>query len=185
MHTLSPPTKYIHKLRGLSPIHSKHWHGAQGLMWGTRGPFPLAAAMGVVVVMPVVFGAKAAEKCNKNTKISFLVSIVLFVTIYCKTYCSSRIANCSMAQAQVVACPEPEPLWSNEPLAYWVSPESSCHCKNDSQIVLRRKHRSNEENENWLYTTYLRLLILGAWLFREWFLCPGGSYAPCSTVLDF
>jgi hypothetical protein len=36
-------------------------------MWGTRGPFPPAAAMVVVVVMPVVFCAKATEKSNKNT----------------------------------------------------------------------------------------------------------------------
>jgi hypothetical protein len=41
-------------------------------MWGARGPFPPAAAMAVVVVMPVVFFAKATEKCNKNTKISCL-----------------------------------------------------------------------------------------------------------------
>jgi hypothetical protein len=33
-------------------------------MWGTRGPFLLAAAMVVVVVMPFVFYAKATEKCN-------------------------------------------------------------------------------------------------------------------------
>jgi hypothetical protein len=45
-------------------------------MWGTRGPFPLAAAMVVVVVMPVVFCAKATKKCNKNTKISFLLAII-------------------------------------------------------------------------------------------------------------
>jgi hypothetical protein len=45
-------------------------------MRGARGPFPPAAAMVVVVVMSVVFCAKATEKCNKNTKISFLVAIV-------------------------------------------------------------------------------------------------------------
>jgi hypothetical protein len=32
-------------LGGLSAIHSMHWIGAQGLMWGARGPFPLVAAM--------------------------------------------------------------------------------------------------------------------------------------------
>jgi hypothetical protein len=31
-------------------------------MWGTRGPFLLAAAMVVAVVTPVVFCAKATEK---------------------------------------------------------------------------------------------------------------------------
>jgi hypothetical protein len=65
-HPQSPP-KYIRKLGGLSPIHLTHWRGAQGLMWGARGPFLLAAAMVVAVVMPVVFCAKATEKQNKNT----------------------------------------------------------------------------------------------------------------------
>ncbi len=39
----------------------------------------------------------------------------LFITIYCKTYCNSYIANCSVARSQVVTWPEPEPLWSNGP----------------------------------------------------------------------
>jgi hypothetical protein len=60
--TLDRPKKYIRKLGGLSPIHLMHQRGAPGLMWGTRGPFLLAAAMVVVVVMPVVFCAKATEK---------------------------------------------------------------------------------------------------------------------------
>ncbi len=105
IQTLSPPQNYICKLWGLSRIHSKHWCRAQGLMWGTRGPFLLAAAMAVAVVTPVVFCAKATEKCYKNTEISFLVAIILFITIYCKTYCSSRIANCSVAQARHVRSP--------------------------------------------------------------------------------
>jgi hypothetical protein len=37
------------------------------------------------------------------------------MTIYCKTYCNSHNANCSVAQAQVVVWPEPKPLWSNGP----------------------------------------------------------------------
>jgi hypothetical protein len=68
-----PPQQYIHKLGELSPIHLTRRRGAQGLMWGTRGPFPLAAAMVVAVVTPVVFCAKATEKQNKNTKISCLL----------------------------------------------------------------------------------------------------------------
>ncbi len=86
-------------------------------MWGARGPFPPAAAMVVAVVTPVVFCAKATEKRNKNTKISWWLIKGLFITIYCKTYCNSYIANCSVARAQVVAMawPEPEPLWSNGP----------------------------------------------------------------------
>ncbi len=50
-------------------------------MWGTRGPFLLAAAMVVAVVMPFVFCAKATEKYNKNTKINFSVAKVSFITI--------------------------------------------------------------------------------------------------------
>ncbi len=69
-HTHPQPPQ--NTLGGLSHIHSKHLCRAQGLMWGARGPFPPAAAMAVVVVMPVVFFAKATEKCNKNTKISCL-----------------------------------------------------------------------------------------------------------------
>ncbi len=45
IHTLNSPKKYIRLLGGLSTVHLTHWIGAQGLMWGTRGPFPPAAAM--------------------------------------------------------------------------------------------------------------------------------------------
>jgi hypothetical protein len=68
-----PPQKYIRKLRGLSPIHVTRRRRAQGLMWGTRGPFLPAAAMVVAVVTPAVFCAKATEKQNKNAKISCLL----------------------------------------------------------------------------------------------------------------
>jgi hypothetical protein len=43
-------------------------------MWGAWGPFPPAVAMVVVVVMPIVFCAKATEKRNKNTKFSCLLA---------------------------------------------------------------------------------------------------------------
>jgi hypothetical protein len=42
-------------------------------MWGASGQFLPAAAMVLVVVMPVVFCAKATETCNENTKTSFLL----------------------------------------------------------------------------------------------------------------
>jgi hypothetical protein len=71
--------------------------------------------MVVAVVTPGVFCAKATKKINKNTKISWCLPKSLFITIYCKTYCNSYIANCSVARAQVVAWPEPVPLWSNGP----------------------------------------------------------------------
>ena len=43
---------------------------------GARGPFLPAAAMVVAVVTPVVICAKATETCNKNTKNSFLLTII-------------------------------------------------------------------------------------------------------------
>ena len=72
IHTLNSLKNYIHSLGGLSPTHLPHWRIAKSLMWGTRGPFLPAVAMVVVVVMPVVFCAKATENCNKNTKINCL-----------------------------------------------------------------------------------------------------------------
>jgi hypothetical protein len=47
-------------------------------MRGVRGPFLPEVAMVVAVVMPVVFCAKATEKCNKNTKISFLSKMFVY-----------------------------------------------------------------------------------------------------------
>jgi hypothetical protein len=65
IHTITPPPKKnICKLGGLSPILLKHQRGAQDIMWGARGPFLPMAAIIVAVVMPVVFCAKATEKCN-------------------------------------------------------------------------------------------------------------------------
>jgi hypothetical protein len=45
IHTLNSPKNYIRLLGGLSPIHTLRRRGAQGLMWGTRGPFLPAAVM--------------------------------------------------------------------------------------------------------------------------------------------
>ncbi len=73
----------------------------QGLVWGARGPFPLAAAMVVAVVTPGVFCAKATEKRNKNTKLSWWLTKSLFITIYCKTCCNSYITNSSVDRARV------------------------------------------------------------------------------------
>jgi hypothetical protein len=69
INTFNPPKEYIRKLKGLLPIHSKRQRGAQGLMWGARGPFLPVAARVVAVVTPVVFCAKATEKRNKNTNL--------------------------------------------------------------------------------------------------------------------
>ncbi len=45
INALNSPKKYIRLLGALSPIHSMCRRRAKGLVWGTRGPFPLAAAM--------------------------------------------------------------------------------------------------------------------------------------------
>jgi hypothetical protein len=45
IHTHNSPQNYTRLLGGLLPIHLTHWRGAQGFMWGTRGPFLPAAAM--------------------------------------------------------------------------------------------------------------------------------------------
>jgi hypothetical protein len=45
IHTLNSLKNYISLLTGLSSIHLTCWRGAQGLMWGTRGPYLPAAAM--------------------------------------------------------------------------------------------------------------------------------------------
>ena len=45
INTLNSPQKYICLLGGFSPIHLMHWRRAEGLMWGTRGPYLPAAAM--------------------------------------------------------------------------------------------------------------------------------------------
>ncbi len=70
-HTLNP--QKLHLLsQGVVAHPLEAAAQSAGLMWGTRGPFLPAVAMVVEIVMPVVFCAKATEKCNKNTKISCL-----------------------------------------------------------------------------------------------------------------
>ncbi len=44
INTLNSPKNYICLLGGLLPIHSMRQRRAQGLVWGTRKPCPLAAA---------------------------------------------------------------------------------------------------------------------------------------------
>jgi hypothetical protein len=45
IHTLNTPKNYIRLLGWLSFIYSTRQRGAQGLMWGARGPFLPVAAM--------------------------------------------------------------------------------------------------------------------------------------------
>jgi hypothetical protein len=57
MHTLKPPQNCIRLLGGLSPIHSMRQRRDQSLMWGIKGPFLLAVA---IVVTLVVRGCSVA-----------------------------------------------------------------------------------------------------------------------------
>jgi hypothetical protein len=57
--------------------------------------------MVVAVVTPVVFCAKATKKRNKNTKISWWLPKSLFITMYCKTYSNSYIANSRVAKPEL------------------------------------------------------------------------------------
>jgi hypothetical protein len=73
---------------------------AQGLMWGAGGPFPLASAMVVVVVTPVVFCYKATENCNKSNKISCLDSF-FYVLLHIVKHIAVHVTL-------IVAWPEPK-----------------------------------------------------------------------------
>jgi hypothetical protein len=80
-------------------------------MWGAMGPFPPAPAMVVVVVMPVVFCAKATEKRNKNTKISWLLPKSFLITIYIVKHIVIHISL-------IEAWPEPK-LWRGRSLNHF------------------------------------------------------------------
>jgi hypothetical protein len=65
-------------------------------------------------VTPVVFCAKATEKRNKNTKISWWLQKKSFITNDIK-HIVIHILLIEVARARVVAWPEPKPPWSNGP----------------------------------------------------------------------
>ncbi len=89
INTLNSPKKYTRLLGGLLPIHSMHRCGAQGLMWGTSGPFPPAAAMvgyGCVGwcwpleayvrstylgILKIVYGSIFLSLCRSHTFLTF------------------------------------------------------------------------------------------------------------------
>ncbi len=100
IHTLNNPQNYTCLLGGLSAIHPMHRHGAQGVMWGAKGPFLPAATMVVAVVTPVVFVLRLPKNAIKTLKLVVCKQTYLLFTIYCKTYYNSCNANCSMAGAQ-------------------------------------------------------------------------------------
>ncbi len=176
IHILKTSKNYTCLLEGLSPIHSKCWRQAQGLMWGARGPFPLVMAMVVAVVTPVVFVLWLLKNSIKTLKL-----VVCKLILYNLPCIEKPIA---IHVRLIVSWPEPEPLWSNGTPAYWVSPESSCHGENNKHMLLRPQCRNTSKKKKRLTTSYLRLLIiLDFWLFSECFLCPGVSYAPGFTVV--
>jgi hypothetical protein len=51
IHTLNTPKNYMHLLGKSSLIEQRCQIGAQGFMWGARGPFLPVAAMVAVVVL--------------------------------------------------------------------------------------------------------------------------------------
>ncbi len=69
-------------------------------MWGARGPFLPAAAMVVAVVTPVVFCAKATEKCNKTLKV-----VVCKQCLYTIKYI---VTNITIHVTLIVVWPKPE-----------------------------------------------------------------------------
>jgi hypothetical protein len=69
VHTLNSPKHYIRLLGGLLPIHSMHQHRVQGLMRGTRGPFPPAAAMVSCSCVDQCWSLEAYAYCRNNNKI--------------------------------------------------------------------------------------------------------------------
>ncbi len=73
--------------------------GGQGLIWGARGPFPLAAAMVVAVVMVVVFVLRLLKNAVKTLILVFCKQC-LYLLLYIISICNSRNANCSKAGAQ-------------------------------------------------------------------------------------
>jgi hypothetical protein len=85
-------------------------------MWGARGPFPLAVAMVVVVVMPVVFVLRLLKNAIKTLKLVVCKQKFHVITIIVK-YTTIHIML-------IIAWLEPEPLWSIGSPAYRVSPGS-------------------------------------------------------------
>jgi hypothetical protein len=125
-----PPQRIHPQARGVIAHPFEASARIASFMWGARGAFSPAAAKVVEVVTPVVFCAKATEKRNKNTKLSWWLTKHLFITIYCKTYCNSYIANSSVARVRVGMAGARTTMVQWTP-AYWALSESSCHCKND------------------------------------------------------
>jgi hypothetical protein len=100
IHTLNNPKKYTSLLGGLSAIYLMRRHGAKSLMWGTRGAFPLVAAMVVAIVMPVVFGLRLLKNTIKTLKLVVSKEKKSIYYYYCNTYCNLRNPNCSVARAR-------------------------------------------------------------------------------------
>jgi hypothetical protein len=57
--------------------------------------------MVVAVVTPVVLCAKANKKRNKTLKLVVCYQKSIVIIIYCKRYCNSYIANCSVVEPEL------------------------------------------------------------------------------------
>jgi hypothetical protein len=53
INPINPHKKHIHLLGGLSPINPTCQRRTQGLLWGSKGPFPPAAAMVMRLLLPL------------------------------------------------------------------------------------------------------------------------------------
>jgi hypothetical protein len=102
IHTLKTSKNYTRLLGGLLPIHSTHWCGAQGHMLGARGPFLLAMAMVVAVVMPIVFVLRLLKNSIKTLKIFFSKKL-LYLLLYTVKHIKCHVTL-------IVVWSKPEPL---------------------------------------------------------------------------
>ncbi len=74
----------------MSLNHSKHWGGAQGIMWGTRGLFLPVADMVVAVVTPVVFVLWLLKNAIKTLKL-VVCKLFLYYLIYIGKHITIRV----------------------------------------------------------------------------------------------
>jgi hypothetical protein len=104
-------------------------HPFKALAWSTRphvgrkGAISASGGHGCGGCDASCVCSMATEKYNKNTKIS-----CFYAKLFCLLYIEKHI---TIHVTLIVSWPETKSLWSNATPAYWVSPESSCHVKNN------------------------------------------------------
>jgi hypothetical protein len=114
-----------------------HRYGAQGLMWGARGPFFPAAAMVVAVVTPVVI-VLGLLKITKKTLLLVVYKQCLYLLLCIVKHITTHVML-------IVVWPKPEPLWANGTLTYWVWPESFKHHQDGHIIITWPQHMNKRK----------------------------------------